>query len=259
MPRGQGYGRGGYGGYGGRSTYQYDNRQPAAFQYQSFYDPIPVESLIESSARSQQEYDVGYAGALSAQDQLAQSLVGMQDIAAKNEILNQSIAGMNTTVKDKYGGDWGRAAKDVAAQITQVRSNPFWNTAKEADRFRKQAEELKIKYGPNAYIFNDPTKISVVDEEGNLRGAQEFAPDIVEAGDYVQTVRELIGNVSDNKWQEYGLEQAEVLGYLKTGNISAVTEERLANLAKDPDIQKAFLRFISNRILIQQILQHPHL
>jgi hypothetical protein len=239
MPNGR---RGGYGSYGGRSNYQYDNRQPAAFQYQSFYDPIPVESLIGSSQRSQQEYDVGYAGALAAQDELAQSLVGMRDIEQKNKILNESIANMNKTVEEKFGGDWGRASKDIAAQVTQVRSNPYWNMAKQAEARREETREIKLKY-PDAFVFNDPTQISVVDEEGRLRGAEAFTPDIVQRGDYNKTSREIMSMVVQNAGS-FGLSRVEAAGldhYVQTGEYKDITADRIEELASDPDVQELFL------------------
>jgi len=239
MPNGR---RGGYGSYGGRSNYQYDNRQPAAFQYQSFYDPIPVESLTASSQRSQQEYDVGYAGALAAQDELAQSLVGMRDIEQKNKILNESIANMNKTVEEKFGGDWGRASKDIAAQVTQVRSNPYWNMAKQAEARREETREIKLKY-PDAFVFNDPTQISVVDEEGKLRGAEAFQPDIVQRGDYNKTAREIMSMVQVNAGA-FGLSREEARGldhYVKTGEYKEITKTRIEELAGDSDVQELFL------------------
>ncbi len=230
-----GQGRGGY-----QSNFRYDNNQPAAFQYQSFYDPIPVDSLIASSQRSAQEYDVGYAGALAAQDEMAQSLVGMQDIASKNEILNESIGDMNTTVEEKFGGDWGRASKDIAAQVTQVRSNPFWNTAKEADKRRDEARELKIKYGANAFIFNDPTTKGVMGDDGKLRGAEEFTPDILEKGDWGKSARELMAglNPDANPW---GLTRDEIDTFINYGQIEEVTREKIEGFASDPAIQEALL------------------
>jgi hypothetical protein len=239
MPREYGYGSRGYGG-GYQSNFRYDPSQPAAFQYQSFYDPSRVGDFIQSSQRSAQEYDTAYAGALTAQDELAQTLVGMQDIAAKNQILNASIGDMNKTVEEKFGGDWARAAKDIAAQVTQVRSNPFWNTAKEADRQRKIAEELKIKYGPNAFVFNDPTKIGVMDEQGQLRGAEAFTPDIVEKGDWTKTARELMAGLTPdaNPW---GLTRDEIDTFVKYGSVEGIPREKIEGFANDPAIQEALL------------------
>jgi len=241
MPRQGYYSGGGYRGGGYQSNFRYDNNQPLAFQYQSFYDPSRVGDFIQSSQQSGQEYDIAYAGALAAQDELAQSLVGMKDIAAKNQILNESIGDMNTTVKEKYGGDWGAAAKDIAAQVTQVRSDPFWNTAKEADRQRKIAEDLKIKYGPNAFIFNDPTKIGVMDKEGKLRGAEAFTPDIVERGDWVQTARELMSGLTADEYERFGLGKGELTGFLEGKKVSAITREKIERMASDPAIQQLFL------------------
>jgi hypothetical protein len=241
MPQGYGY-SGGRGGYG-RPAYQYDNRQPAAFQYQSFYDPIPVESLIGSSQRSAQEYDLAYAGALAAQDELAQQMVGMQDIAGKTDLINKSISNMNATVKDKYGGDWGRAAKDIAAQVTQARSDPYWNMAKEADRQRKVIEEMKIKHGTDLFVFNDPTKRSILDDEGKLRGYEDFIPDVTVKGDYAQTAREIMSIVHADAGA-YGLTKVEAEGlehYLQTGSYEKISKEKIDEIAKDPAVQNLFL------------------
>ena len=54
-------GHGGYGGFergGGRayrSNYQY--QQPQAFQYESFFDPIPLDFLERQLGKKQEQYD----------------------------------------------------------------------------------------------------------------------------------------------------------------------------------------------------------
>lgn len=242
MPNGYGGQRGGYGQRGGgyRSSYQYQPARPA-IQYESFYDPIPVESLISSSQRSAQEYSAAYTGALAAQDALAQELVGMQDIASKNQLINESIANMNTTVKDKYGGDWGRASKEIAGLVTQARGDPYWNAAKEAESRRKEMREMKIKHGPNLFVFNDPTKIGVMDDQGKLRGYEAFAPDVAVKGDWIKTARELLGGLTADEYKRFGFGEGEFEGFIRGEKVEAITRQKIERMANDPAIQQALL------------------
>lgn len=218
-------------------------RGPTQIQTESFFNPVPVEFMLGEINRRQQAFDVSYAGALAAKDELAQQQVGMVDLADKNRIIKEGMSNIDSLVQDKYGGDWGRAAKAVAGQVTAVRENPFWNAQKEAQKQREIAQELKIKYGPDALIFSDPTTLSVLDEQGRVRGAEAFQPDIIQKGDYATTARQIMSAVKADA-SSFGLSQVEADGlehFLQTGKTQGITEEKIRGLAQDPRVQQLFL------------------
>ena len=121
MPRGYGYQQG----YS-RSNYQY--QQPNVQQYQSFFDPIPLEFLQDQLGQRQGKYDTAYAGALAAKETMASQQAALQDLGSKNQIIGDVMGNIDKTIEEKYGGDWGRGAKEIARMVSSARQNPFWET-----------------------------------------------------------------------------------------------------------------------------------
>lgn len=228
MRRGYGYPARGY-----RSNYQYN--QPNIQDYESFFNPVPIDFLQEQLGKRQDRYDTALAGTLGTKDELSQVQVGMADLADKNEIIQEGIGNIQKIVDDKYGGDWGRASKEIARNVTQIRSNPFWNAQKEVEKRREEARQLKIKYGPNAFIFNDPSNISTLDEEGKIRDLSVFEPDIVEKGDWAKTALQLVSSVTPNT-RPVGLSKAG-FDLLKSGRITELNEGDIEAIANDKNIQ----------------------
>ena len=165
--------RGGRFGGSGVSAYQ----GPTNIQSQSFFNPIPIDTMTAELDRRQDAFDIGYAGALAQKDALNQEQVGLDDLESKNSIIKEGMQNIDTLVQDQYGGDWGRAAKAVAGQVTAIRGHKFWNAQKEVEKRRVEARDFKIK-NPNAFIFNDPSNLSTLDEQGNVRGQDAFNVDM---------------------------------------------------------------------------------
>jgi len=233
---------GGYGGrrFGGSGVTAYQG--PTNIQAQSFFNPIPIDTMTGELERRQTAFDVGYAGALAEKDLLAQQQVGMSDLADKNRIIKEGMQNIDTLVQDQYGGDWGRASKAVAGQVTAIRGHKFWNAQKEAEKRREEAREFKIK-NPNAFIFNDPTNLSTLDEQGRVRAAGAFDVDMAARGDYAKTATDIMGMVEADA-QAFGLQPVDVEGlshFLQTGDRSGISEDKIRKLAANPAIQQLFL------------------
>ncbi len=223
--------------YGYTNAYRYN--QPTMSQYQSFFDPIPIEFLQQELDKRQGRYDAAYAGSLAARDELSNVQVDLADLASKNQIISQGIGDIDKLVEEKYGGDWGRASKEVARSVSNLRANPFWNAQAEAQKQRDIAQELKIKYGNNAVIFNDPSNLSVLDDQGRVRDFSQFQPDIVEKGDWLKTSRELLAGLTPDQIP-IKLTEAEY-GYLRSGNIKKIDEDKLNAIISDPTVQASLL------------------
>lgn len=226
---------------GGNYRGQYNLQQPTMSQYESFFNPVPIDFLQEQLRGRQQDYDVSYAGALAAQDQLAQQEVGMRDIAAKNELIQTGMGNIDKIVEQKYGGDWSRASKEVARNVTQLRSNPFWNAQKQMEEKRDSYQAQVDKYGANAMQFGaDPRQLSTLDDQGNVRSADELTGEVVEKGDYLKTARELVAGLTadSNPW---GLSQEDIDGFLGYGQITEIGLKKIQDMADDPVMQQALL------------------
>jgi hypothetical protein len=229
---------------GGSYRGQYNNyqQQPSIQQYESFFNPIPIEFLQEQLGRRQGQYDVAFAGALGAKDALAQQQVGMADIASKNQIIQEGMTNIDKLVEEKYGGDWGRASKEVARSVTQMRSDPFWNAQKEMEKRRASFEAQAVKAGAKGMIFGaDPRQMTTLDLSGKVRGMEELTGRVVEAGDWLGTARGLMAGLTPDK-NPYGLTQAEIDGFLRTGSVSEITRKKIEKFAGDPAVQETFLR-----------------
>lgn len=214
--------------------------QPVRQQYESFFNPIPIEFVQEQLMQRQNRYDQAYAGALDAKDQAAQAEVGMLDVAYKNKIVEDFKNNTNKIVEERYGGDWGKASKEIARTVTNIRSNPFWNAAKEMEKQRQLAQQLKLKYGQDAVIFNDPTTMTTMDEYGRVRTPESIQPDIIQKGDWVRTAQELMGNIKPDS-NPYGLSQSDIAAFLEYGDVTQISPEKIEKFANDPNIQRAFI------------------
>jgi hypothetical protein len=232
----------GYGTATGRGmNYNYRYAQPSINQYESFFNPVPLDFLQEELGRRQDRFDTSYAGALGAKDELAQRQVGLLDMADKNRIIDNATKDINKLVDEKYGGDWGKASKEVARQVTNVRANDFWNAQSEMQKKREQFNELATKYGPQAMIFGqDPRNMTTLDEQGKVRSTDQFG-EVIQQGDWGGTARKIFSSLTPDMISDAQLSEAEH-AMLRQGNWKGIKREKLEKLAKDPAIQQAFLQ-----------------
>jgi hypothetical protein len=220
--------------------YDYGYNQPSISQYESFFNPIPIEFLQQNLAEKQQKYDVAFQGAMGATDQLRQTEAAMSDLAFKNELVNKGVKDINKMVTEKYGGDWGRASKEVARNITQLRSDPFWQTTK----YLKEQQELEQKFKlahPSAHIYTAPSAVGAIDPAtGRPRSMKELTFRGEERGDWQQSVRAQFADVKGSVLQN-ALKQSGVPGYMKYERIEDLNDTQLRALADHPAGVDAFL------------------
>jgi len=229
MPRGIGYGNSS----GRRPNYQF--AQPNIEQYESFFNPVPIDFLQQQVGQRQQGYNAAFAGTLAAKDELSQVQVGMADLAKKNEIIQKGIGDIDKLVGEKYGGDWSRASKEIARNITQMRANPFWNAQKEVEKRREEARGLKREFGPDALVFNDPSNLSTLTQQGDLRDITSFEPDIVKKGDWAKTALGIVSSVTANT-KPIGLSQAD-FDLIQNEKVTEISEAGVELIANDPNVQ----------------------
>jgi hypothetical protein len=220
------------------SNYRYS--QPTTQQYESFFNPIPLDFMTGQLDKAQGQYDNAYAGALAAKDQYGGIDVGLPDVADKNRIVGDFVDKTDQMVKDQYQGDWGKASKAIAKSVSDIRQDPFWNTSKRVDQLREEERNLVAKYGPNALQFKSVANTSVIDPAtGKVRTPDQFKSDIVEKGDWNKTIQTVLGKITPDS-NPYGLTKAD-FGYIQSGQINEVTQAKLDKLASDPNVQQSII------------------
>ena len=226
MPRQQGYGQQGYGNSYGRS------RQHAQVtgQYESAFNPIPIEFLQEQLRGRQQNYDQAFAGTIQAKEQMAAQQAALQDIGAKNQIIGDTMGNIDKVVEEKYGGDWSRASKEIATMVSSARQNPFWETTKHLQEQQKIQQDFQLK-NPNAWIYNDVNKQSSIDPRtGQVRSAEDLTFRGGQRGDYAGSIEQQFGDVQANI--DSVLKKAtEAEGMLSNERIEEITNTRLEEFA----------------------------
>jgi hypothetical protein len=216
--------------------------QPTATQYQSFFNPIPVEFLQRNLDERQGAYDTAFSGAISAKDQMQQTESAMSDLAYKNELINKGVKDINKIVTDKYGGDWGRASKEVARNITQLRADPFWQTTK----YLKGQQDIEQKFkldNPDAHIYTSPSSVGAIDPlTGKPRSMKELTFRGEEKGQWQQSVgtqfKDVQGDVLIERMKKL---TGEGSGYKGVKRISDLTDTQLRALANDEFAVNTFL------------------
>ena len=170
MPNGYGYGNQRGGGY--RSNYQY--RQPTAAQQESFFNPIPLEFLQQNLQQHQGQFDVAFAGALAAKEKALQEQVALGDTAYRNELIGGTMEDIDRLAVDKYGGDYGRASKDIARRVTDLRADPFWASSKHLAEQQKLQQKTLLEH-PDMHLYKDVSKIGAYDPETKgIRSIEEL-------------------------------------------------------------------------------------
>ena len=231
MPYGQGYGQQrGYGGTG-RSSYQY--RQATPSQYESFFNPVPIEFLQRSIEKSQGQYDQAFAGALAAKEAALQQEVGLNDVVRQNEIIESGMQDMDA-LADQYGGDYGKAAKGIARKITEIRADPFWKSAAHL----KEQQQLQQKYqleNPNAYIKNDVLSQSAYDPKtGRVRSSEELTFGGIQRSDYATSIEKQFADLKGDE-VAIALQKAgkDAEGFLKYGSVTDLTDSDIRGAASE--------------------------
>jgi len=225
---------------GGYSSGMYRYNEPSVAQYESFFNPIPLDFVQQNLQQHQQKYDVGYGEALAAKDMYQGVEVGAEDIAGKNQIVTEFTNNMDKMVKEKYGGDWGRASKEVARMVTNVRQNEFWDTAKVLKDRREQERQLVMKYGPKALQFKSLQGMSAIDPAtGKVRRPEELDFDVQEQGDWQGYMKTVLSSINPDQYA-FGLTDEEK-GYLSHGEFSRIDRKKLDKIIDQPEVINAFL------------------
>lgn len=155
-----------------------DSRGLQTVPYQSGFQPIPMEFVQQQLGARQQRYDLGYGTAIQTLDKYSNFETDPEDIARKNSLIDSFTEDINTLVQDKFQGDWGKAAKTVAKNVTKMRQDPFWDLARQAKVLRSEERKLRAQFGPEALPFKSLVGKSVYDPEQGYISPEDLTYDI---------------------------------------------------------------------------------
>ena len=78
------------------------------------------------------------------------------------------------TIAEQYGGNWARAAKDAAKEITNLRMNPFWKTSKHLSEQQTIQQKWELEH-PNSHIYQNVMDQTTNDTDtGRVRTPEEL-------------------------------------------------------------------------------------
>jgi len=233
----QRYNQQGYGGqrYGGRYGQNIGYRGPTIQQRESFFNPIPLDFIQGQFDKRQGAYDQAFAGTLQAKEQMQQQQTALSDLGAKNEFINEVITNIDKTVEEQFGGDWGRAGKTIAKQVSQARMNPLWESSKYKDEQGKIEQEFRLK-NPNANIYNSVLSNTTIDPEtGRPRSQDDLTFKGNTIGDYAGNIEKQFDDVTADVIQGALNKAKGQFGdqYLTQEKTEQITNDTLRSLAKN--------------------------
>lgn len=219
------------------SSYRYQG--PSTAQYESFFNPIPIDFLQQNLQQHQGQYDQAFAGALTAKEAAAQQEIALGDEIYRNQLVDQSMQEMDK-LAEQYGGDYGRAAKGIAREVTNLRSDPFWNMSKHA----KEQQAMQQKWmldNPTGWVTGDVMNKGVYDS-GNerLRTPDELTFKGVEHGDWAGSLKNMAGLLTPDK-DALGLSDAEIDGVLKYGSFTHIDDDKIQAILDNTSVVNKFL------------------
>jgi len=147
----------------------------------SMYNPDVEGRFTEAIEKHQGRFDIAKAAEAAELARIGE--METYDLSELNNRLKAFESGINNTVKEKYNGDYGAAANEIAKMIGTERTNPFYHFNKQKVEMGKAYLDSKIKLGANFLSVGNPFNISF--KEWQSGKSLEFTPvnkeDIVRA------------------------------------------------------------------------------
>ena len=185
--------------YGGQydSSDYYQDIQPAGVI--SMYNPQAQAQFIDATAKRQERFD---AGKLSQAQEIARiAETETYDMADLTKRLKSFEDTVNSTVKDKYNGDYSAAANEIAKMIGTERTNPFYHFNKQKVEMGKSYLDAKMKLGANFMSSGNPFDVSFQDwQQGKTF---EFTP--INSADITNRSAALFRNFEKKLMSDSGL------------------------------------------------------
>ena len=199
------------------------------------YRPQFIQSDIGAMQKKfddlQQAYDQSYMGTLSAEDQYNQLEVNPVDIALKNEII-QGFRDRTQAIVDKYGGDWGAAAKQLAREVVKTKQDPFFQLASRRNQLAEEQRKLKQQYGPDAIVLKDISKTQLRDKEGKYISPDELGYEVLHRGQFKEMMNRELGHLAKDVREGQFRVSKNTPWQMERDIITGITEDEVIGVAQ---------------------------
>lgn len=133
---------------------------------------LPYEAIQNAVIGRQQRFDTNQAMLAQAGQQYGQLPSRVADAEAKDSMINEYLNRVNTTVNDKYSGDFSLAAGDIYDETVKFTSDPRWMAIKDAyeqeQMFQQLAQQAQAA-GKDIYEYSDSTRNTpVINPDGSI-------------------------------------------------------------------------------------------
>ena len=159
--------------------YSYPRRQ----NYISSFVPLPLDYLDKNIQRQQTGYDQSVSMLTQAEDLYGGLQVSGEDIPEKNRLIEETFGDIDKVVSEQYGDDYYRALPEIQKRIAKLRRNPFFTLAPQYMEARKKEQELRDKFGADAFAAKTLRGVSIRDPEtGEYRPLSQTGYEILDRG-----------------------------------------------------------------------------
>ena len=176
----------------------------------SMYNPESQAQFIDAVAKRQERFDA--AKMAEAQEIARIGELETYDLSELNNRLTSFESAINSTVKDKYNGDYSAAANDIAKMIGTERTNPFYHFNKQKVEMGKAYLDAKMKLGANFISAGNPLEVSFKDWQNGK--SFEFTP--INSTDITQRSAALFKSFANKLMGDSGLMASPEGQYFKT-------------------------------------------
>ncbi len=137
--------------------------QPASDELDiiSMYSPQAQNQSIGAVEQRQERFDAAKTAEAAELARIGE--METYDLSELNNRLKSFESSINNTVKDKYNGDYGAAANEIAKMIGTERTNPFYHFNKQKVEMGKAYLDSKMKLGANFMSAGNPFNVSFQD------------------------------------------------------------------------------------------------
>jgi hypothetical protein len=171
---------------------------------------LPQEAIQNSVLQRQNRFDVNQAMPAQYAQKFGDMDVRPEDAPAVQKMLGDYLSGVNSTVNDKYNGDFSLAAGDIYDVSSKLSSKPEWDSMRKAledDKIFRESQAQARLDGNEFYKTNKFTgDRSVVDEQGQIRDAN-YDYIISDPDQYRMDLEQLVNNKEFDTWSTMNLDE----------------------------------------------------
>jgi hypothetical protein len=204
----------------------------------SMYNPQVMNQLMGTVEKMQQRYDVGKTA--EAQEIARIGELETYDLSELNNRLKSFESNINSLVKDKYNGDYGAAANEIARAIGTERTNPFYHFNKQKVEMGKAYLDAKMKLGANFLTNKNPMEVKFQDWQNGE--TFDFTP--INRNDIVENSAAVFSTLAKT--------------IMEDPQVSSTADGMLLKIAmqrglEDPEAVQEYLRTDPGKAMMQQV------